>query len=236
MTLLYLNLTNPPLDERRFRNLLAGSVNRASIVDVAVAGEGRPATSLIPADDWAGVDIPEEVADPAEIREALESLGYLPGIELRLVAPIGDASLANACVSLQEQLAWAGFALALDLLDDGEMEHELREGRWDLMIRTLPWWTDPHELVWPLLTTRGTSNLGGFHSSRIDYLAELACRARGEAGRSRLYQSIQQIVAREVPVIPLYFGNYFDAMSTGWSDYVACPPESAAAMGRATFR
>ena len=136
---------------------------------------------------------------------------------------------------LQEQLAWAGFALALDLLDDGEMERELREGQWDLMIRTLPWWNDPHELVWPLLTTRGPDNVGAFHSSRIDYLAQLACRARGEVDRARLYQAIQQEVVREVPVIPLYFGNYFDAMSTAWADYLAYPPESVTAMARATF-
>ena len=235
LTLLHLNLVNQPLGDRRFRTLLANSVNRQDVLDVAIAGEGRPATSLIPPDAWAGLDTPENVGDPAEVRAELESLGYLPGIELRLVAPIGDASLANACVTLQEQLAWAGFALALDLLDDGEMERELRDGQWDLMIRTLPWWTDPHELVWPLLTTRGTGNLGGFHSSRIDYLAAMACRARGELERSRLYQSIQQEVVREVPVIPLYFGNYFDAMSTAWADYLPYPPESAAAMTTARF-
>ncbi len=235
LTLLYLNLANPPLSDRRFRTLLSNSVNREAVLNVAIAGEGRPATTLIPPDDWAGLDIPATISDPAEIRTELETLGYLPGIELRLVAPIGDASLANACVTLQEQLAWAGFALALDLLDDGEMERELREGQWDLMIRTLPWWTDPHELIWPLLTTRGTSNLGGFHSSRIDYLAAMACRARGEAERTRLYQSIQQEVVRDVPLIPLYFGNYFDAMSTAWGDYLAYPPESAAAMARARF-
>ena len=235
LTLLYLNLANSPLHDRRFRALLAGAVNRPPIVDAAVAGEGQPATTLIPPESWAGVDVPDIVTDPSETRESLQALGYLPGLELRLVAPIGDASLANACVLLQEQLAWAGFALALDLLDDGEMERELREGQWDLMIRTLPWWNDPHELVWPLLTTRGPDNVGAFHSSRIDYLAQLACRARGEVDRARLYQAIQQEVVREVPVIPLYFGNYFDAMSTAWADYLAYPPESVTAMARATF-
>jgi ABC-type transport system substrate-binding protein len=159
-----------------------------------------------------------------------------PGIELRLVAPAGDASLANACVTLQEQFAWAGFALALDLLDEGEMVQELHAGTWDLMIETLPWWHDPHELIWPLLTTDGPANRGGFSSSRLDYLAALASRARGVTERASLYQSIQELVTSETPLVPLYFGHYYDAMTTNVIDYLAHPPESAAAMARASMK
>ena len=235
LTVLHLNLRVSPLRDQRFRSLLARTVQRDPLVEVAVAGEGRPATSLIPPDHWAGIELPAEASDPAEIRADLARLGILPGIELRLVAPAGDASLANACVTLQEQFAWAGFALALDLLDEGEMSQELRAGEWDLLIETLPWWHDPHELVWPLLTTNGPANHGGYSSSRLDYLAALAGRARGETERATLYHSIQELVDRENPLVPLYFGNYYDAMTANVVDYLAYPPESATAMAQATI-
>jgi peptide/nickel transport system substrate-binding protein len=235
LTALHLNLRSDPLRDQRFRSLLARTVRRDQVLEVAVAGEGRLATSLIPADLWAGIEFPVEQAEASDVRADLATLGMLPGIELRLVAPAGDASLANACVTLQEQFAWAGFALALDLLDEVEMARELQAGTWDLLIETLPWWHDPHELVWPLLTTGGPANRGGYSSRRLDYLAALACRARGITERATLYQSIQELVAREHPLIPLYFGNYYDAMTTNVTGYLAYPPESAAAMAQATI-
>lgn len=233
LTLLKVNVASHPLRDRRLRSLLAATISREPLIAAAVAGEGRLATTLIPPDLWAGLEMPEAPLEAATARDELEGLGILPGIELRLVAPIGDASLANACVQLQDQFAWAGFALALDLLSGAEMERELRTGRWDLLITALPWWHDPQELIWPLLTTGGPLNHMGYASNRVDYLAALASRARGEEERGALYRSIQEIVARDVPVIPLYFGNYYDAMTVDLVDYPFFPPESAGAMAQA---
>lgn len=235
LTMVQVNLVGPELQDRRLRVLFAAAISRAPLLDAAVAGEGRPATTLIPADSWAGLELPEETLAPAAVRTGLEELGLLPGIELRLVAPIGDASLANACVQLQEQLAWAGFSLTIDLLTDDEMVRELRSGDWDLVLATMPWWQDPHELIWPLVTSDGPFNQMTYRNPRVDYLASMACRARGIEERAAHYRSIQEIVANEVPLIPLYFGSYFDAMTTAIRNYPVYAPESAAALAQATF-
>jgi ABC-type transport system substrate-binding protein len=100
----------------------------------------------------------------------------------------------------------------------------------------MPWWRDPHELIRPLVVSDGVMNASGYASNRVDYLAGLACRARDHAERSYLYHAIQEIIARDVPVIPLFFPNHYDATNERLESYPFFPPESAAAMARVTMR
>lgn len=232
---LAVNLRSQALSDPRMRRLLSSAIDREALVRSATAGEAVPAAALISGEHWAGLEVDLEVADANDVRDQLAALGNPPGVDLRLIANEADASLANASVVLQEQLAWAGIALSLDFFDDAAMETELAGDSWDLAIRYTPYWDDPHELVHPLLTSDGPANIGGFRSQRLDYLAGLANRARGNARRARLYRSIEEIVVNEVPVIPLFFPNYYDAMRTRLQDYLFFPPISVTAMNQVTM-
>jgi peptide/nickel transport system substrate-binding protein len=235
LCLLAVNLRSAAVADARLRRLISSAIDREGLVQAATANEATPATTLIPVDHWAGLDLAAETADPDDVRAQLEALGAPPGIELRLVASDADASLANACVLLQEQLAWAGIALSLDLLDDTEFEAEMSQGTWDMAMTYTGYWRDPHELIRPLVVSDGSFNAGNYANDRVDYLATLASRARNDEFRGDLYRTIQRIVAEDVPVIPLFFPNYFDAMSTELEDYPFHTPVSAAAMSQATM-
>lgn len=235
LCLLSVNLQSPVMADVRLRRLLSSAIDRQALVQGATAGEAVAASTLIPPDHWAGLDDTVDMFDAGEVRSELAGLGLPPGIGLRLVASEADASLANACVLLQEQLAWAGLALSLDLLDDAEMRAEMTGGRWDLLMRYTHHWRDPHELIRPLVVSDGTQNAGGYANDRVDYLAGLAGRASDTAYRTGFYRTIQGLAANEVPVIPLFFPNYYDAMSGRLQDYPFFPPVSATAMHRATM-
>lgn len=235
LCLLTANLQSPTMADVRLRRLVSGAIDREALVDGATATEAVPASALIPKEHWAGLDYSVDIIDAGDVLAELTALGKPPGIELRLVASDTDASLANACVLLQEQLAWAGIALSLDLLDEPEMQSEMTSGRWDMVMRYTDHWRDPHELIRPLVVSDGTRNAGGYVNGRVDYLAGLASRASDNAYRAGFYQTIQRIVASDVPVIPLFFPNYYDAMSTRIQDYLFFPPVSASAMHQATM-
>ncbi|MEJ7900746.1 MAG: ABC transporter substrate-binding protein [Thermomicrobiales bacterium] len=235
LCLLAVNLQGSTMADVRLRRLVSSAIDRDSLVEGATATEAAPASALIPADHWAALDYTATTVDPDDVRAELAALGKPPGIQLRLVASNADASLANACVLLQEQLAWAGIALSLDLLDEAEMHLEMNRGRWDMVMRYTDHWRDPHELVRPLVLSDGTRNTGGYVNSRVDYLAGLASQAGDTGYRAGFYQTIQRIVASDVPVIPLFFPNYYDAMSSRIQDYPFFPPISARAMHQATM-
>lgn len=233
LTLLQVNLAQPRLANQKLRHLIASAIDRDVLVKAAAAGEARPALSLVPPDHWAAWESPLELVAPDDVRAQLAELGEPPGLEMRLIASSGDGSLGNAAVMLQEQLAWAGIALSIDLVSPSEMNATLEAGNWDLHMTSTPWWQDPHELFRPLISSDGSANIAGYASPRCDYLISLACRSRGEGVRAAYYQTVQEIVDRDVPIIPLFFPNYFDAMSNRLESYPFLPPESAMAMAQA---
>ncbi len=232
LCMLSVNLQQSVLSNRRVRQILDRAIDRVAIAAAATAGEATPATTLIDAGHWAGLDAPLEPLEPAEGRTALDALGVEQGQELRLLVDAQEPSTLNAAVLLQDQLAYLGLSLTLNLQNQDGLRAVTQSGDWELRIVRTPFWHDPHELVRPLLVTGARDNIGNYQSSRLDYLVGLARRAGNEAFRGEHYRTVQRIIQDDVPVIPLYFPHYFDAMSTRLQGYQVYPPISARAMNQ----
>lgn len=230
---LAVNHRHGTLRDRSLRLLVSSAIDRAALLDAAVASEGEPATGLFPEDSWVrdGEPLPEGPRlSPEQIRAELLSLGFPTGLPLHLVADEADASLANACILLQEQFAHAGIALTLDLLNQEGLAAAMREGSWDMLAMYSDFWRDPDELLRPLLRGDGDANLGGYHSDRVTSLIDRATTTPDRPLRAQLYQVLQEIVRDEVLVIPLFFPAYYDAMTRRITGYVPYPPVTALAM------
>jgi peptide/nickel transport system substrate-binding protein len=232
-----LNLGRGPLGDVRVRRLVAGVIDRGALVDGATAGTGVPAAALFPADHWAGAESPPPApARPAgETRDALAALDLLPGWSLRLICPAAAPTLANTAILLQQQLAAAGIALAIDLLDTGAFAAARADGAFDLMATSLPPWLDPHEIAWPWLHSEGPENAGGFASPRVDRLLDRARGQPDEAVRGSLYGSIERIVSDQVPLVPLFATPWVDAARARVAGYTAHVPPSARGVASAWF-
>ncbi len=225
--LLAVNMTRPDLREREIRQLLSGAIDRPALTKTAAASEATPTGRLLPEGHWAASDREPDRLSPGDVREALTERGIFGGLPVRLITTEADPSLVNACVLLQEQLAYAGIALTLDLLEDGELQQTLDRGDWDLYAMYSSSWHDPHELLRPLLHSRGNLNRGHYASARMDLLIEQAASLTVEQHRAEYYRVAQDIVLTDVPVIPLFVPNYYDAMSRSLRNYEAFPPVSA---------
>jgi len=227
LCLLSVNMMRPELREREIRQLLAGGIDRPALADGATASEATPNSRLLPEDHWAATDGELERLSTDEVRAALVERGFFGGLPLRLITTAADASLANACVLLQEQLAYAGIALTLDLLDDAELAPTLEQGNWDLHALYSPAWHDPHELMRPLLHSQGSLNHGGYASARMDNLLDRASRLAAVEQRVDAYRQAQDLALTDVPIIPLFIPDYYDAVSKSIRNYEAYPPVAA---------
>ncbi|MFY1671974.1 peptide ABC transporter substrate-binding protein [Plantactinospora sp. WMMB334] len=69
----------------------------------------------------------------------------------------------------------------------------------------------------PIYTTKGSSNYYGFSNAEFDRLVEEGERAPNQEEAIKKYQEAEQILAREMPVIPLRFGqnNYGHSTRVG---------------------
>ena len=224
------NYQSGATSDRRLRQLIAGAIERSALVRVAAAKEAREEQTLFPKASWPGLDQPPDPTDWTASREHLAALGYPVGLPLRLVADERDGSAANAAVLIQEQLSYIGIAITLDLLDEQALRRALANRDYDLFITYTPAWLDPHELVRPLLHTDGPDNLMGYSNSLVDRLIDRAIATPDRATRAEAYQRIQQVLLVEVPMIVLFFPNYYDAMTSRLQDYGWYPPVRALGM------
>lgn len=228
LCLLQVNLDRPALRDARLRRLLSAAIDRARLVKTATANQAEPTGLLFAPDAWAGGEVDEVRHRPAdETRAELASLGIHADLRLRLLADNSDATLANTAVVLQEQLAWCGIALSIDLLDGNELEVAMRVRDYDLLASYTRPWRDPHELVRPLLASDGFGNRSGYAVPEVDGMIRGATMVADRDLRREKYTQLQERILEDTPVIVLFRPHYFDAMSRKIVDYAPLQPVTA---------
>jgi peptide/nickel transport system substrate-binding protein len=231
--MLILNLRQPPMSVASFRLLINRAIDREALVAAATANEATPRHLPIPADHWAALDDTMEPGDPEALRREFRDLGYPVGLRLRMVSDERNVSLSNAAVFLQEQFAFIGIALTVDLLDAEALAATLDAEDFDIFATSIDAWRDPHELFRPLVMADGPRNVGGYASARCDRLVRSGVMVAGAERRAPYYQQLQRILLQDVPFVVLYLQNYFDSMTTLLQDYPMYPPISGLGMRHA---
>ncbi len=224
---LQLRLSEPVLANRRVRQILSGAIDRAGLVTVATAGQAEPTSTLFADDDWTD-DVDEVPAiSSEEVRAEFASLGVPSDLRLHLLADNTDATLANTAVVLQEQLANCGISLSITLLEGDELEEAIATGGYDLLVSYSEPWRDPHELVWPLLSSLGPLNWSGYDSVEVDTLLGAATALSNTEFRRERYSRLEGIIQRDVPCIPLFRPFVWDAVRSDFPGYTDLPPATS---------
>lgn len=220
----------PPLNDVRVRQILSAAIDRASLVSIATAGQAEVATTLFPPQGWTDEIEALTTISADSVRKELRDLGLPTDIRLHLLTDNDDATLANTAVVLQDQFANIGISLSITLLDGVELADAVANGDYDLLVSYSEPWRDPHELVWPLLSSQGVDNWSGFASAEVDTLLRAAVMLDDDDFRIGRYTRLENLVRRDVPVIPLFRPYVWDAVSTRYPGYSALPPATSRGM------
>jgi len=231
--MLVLNLRTSPMEDSAFRQVINAAIDREALVKAATDNEATPQQVFVPQDHWAAFDAPLQKPDSGKLKQQLRDLGYPVGLRLRMVSDERNVSLSNAAVFLQEQLAFVGIALAVDLLDAATLRNVLADGDFDMYATNVDPWRDPHELFRPWLMSDGERNAGGYSSLPVDRLIRKGVEELDPVRRAPVYQELQRLVLEDVPVVVLYLQNAFDSLVTRLHDYPLYPPVSALALRHA---
>ena len=100
-------------------------------------------------------------------------------------------------------------------------------GDYDLLVSYSEPWRDPHELVWPLLSSDGTHNWSGYDSVEVDTLLAAAIALSDPEFRRARYTRLESIVRKHVPCIPLFHPYVWDAVSAAYPGYAHLPPATS---------
>jgi len=216
---LMINHNKEPFSHREFRQALALSIDRKQLVEVALRGYGLAGSpGLLPPDSpWYNPGVEQYEYNPAKAEELLAGLGFIRQgnyltkdgrvLELELLFRGGGGSITDqrAAELIKEQLERIGIKINLQSLESKTLDNRVKEWKFDLAL-------SGHGGLGgdPRILNRVTLEQG-INSARYKKSEELfsvLAKQLGEmepAKRRELVGKAQELYAREMPALPLYY-------------------------------
>ena len=200
-----LNTTKPPFDNPKLRLAAAYALDKQAMIDGLLGGHDKPVPELLtPAIfGWIdGIKAPEH--DLAKAKALIAEAGPAAKAEIDLAtAPVFDQRIVQA---IQQMLVDAGFNVKIAMSDMAtylkraqagpEATSLLSFGRWSCACQ------DADGVLFPLL--HKSSGWSAYRNPKMDALLEEARATLDTNKRLAAYKQVHEIVATDVPVVPLY--------------------------------
>jgi peptide/nickel transport system substrate-binding protein len=212
------NVTDSLLKDKRVRQAMARAIDRQAIVDAIWRGQARLANTLLPTGHWAAA-ANEELAlyphDVARAQRLLEEAGFpagKDGVRMRLTMKTStDETTRLMAVVLQQQLRAAGIQLEIRSTEFGTFYADVAKGAFQIYaLRWIGSNEDPDIFRYAYgsgsFPPKG-GNRGRYSNARVDALLAEASASPDRAVRKQDYVEVQQILAEELPGIPLWYPN-----------------------------
>jgi peptide/nickel transport system substrate-binding protein len=222
LNLLTFNTSSAPLDDVRVRQALAYAVDREGMIRDLLLGQGKIAHSILPEESWAYHASQKYSFDPAMAKKLLDEAGFKDpdgdGPQARFAKPLvfklsgSSASAKNYAGVIQNYLKNVGIPVSIEPAEQNTLFDELRRGNFQISYGQ---WVggnqDPIFFKDLFATseipteTRAARNRSRYSNKELDALIAEALNTFDREKAKVLYARIQDIVARDVPVLPLWY-------------------------------
>ncbi len=229
-----LNLTDPILKQREIREAIAHAVDREAIIQYLLKEKGRPASGLLSPLNWAyHGDVQTYPYDPARSRMLLDRAGFPdpdgdgPAVRFTLTYKTSQNELRKRIgAALQQQLKAVGIGVTIRSYEWGTFYGDIKSGNFQLY--TLSWVgiTEPdiyHYIFHSQNVPPRGANRGRYINPEIDGLVDAGRRTLDLATRRRIYARVQEILARDLPYIGLWYYDNVVVMRRNVQGFVLDP-------------
>jgi len=205
------NLRDPILKDERVRQAIAFALDREPLIHYLMRDSARPAASVLPPESWAyDGDVPRYPHNPERARQLLDAAGYPAknGVRFHLTMKTSTEENSRAMAAVfQQQLREVGIALDIRSYEFATFFSDVTHGQFQVYsLRWVGGNEDP-DIFEYVFHSHGGANRQFYRNLRVDALIDAARREVEQAARKRLYASLQQVLAQELPYIDLW---YFD--------------------------
>ncbi len=234
-TALHFNLTRgTPYNDLSFRQAVIYAIDRQEIVNRVLGGDGDPGSPgfLPPINPFSTKDVEQYAYSPQKAAELLDKAGYQlkDGQRQRpdgspLTMPLLFASsLARVAELVRTQLSKVGVRVDLRSSDPGTASQLENAGNYEVALATYGGLGSDPEFMNRVYDSPDQAHLWyrawGYKSAEFDRLAQAQLRTLDQASRMDLVRQMQQVVARDVPMMPLYYPRryviYVKAVFDNW--------------------
>jgi peptide/nickel transport system substrate-binding protein len=215
MQRLFFRNDKAPFNNLKVRQAIAHAINKRFILDKLLFGYGQIAQSEVPpAMKWAhNPNVPQYDYDVGKANQLLDEAGYPRGTDgIRFKTRIYGTPGVRAILSgiLKEQLRAVGITADMVINEWTTYFNAIRQTR-DVdgvfTIFSLPTIPDPTTEA-PRYHSReikpGGLNYLFYSNPRVDAIIDASLTTMDQKKRGQFFHEYQEILAREVPVIPLY--------------------------------
>jgi oligopeptide transport system substrate-binding protein len=208
------NVTRPPFNDVRVRRALALSIDRDAIVKNVTRAGQQPAYNVTPpsatftARASLAKDLPDQAARIAEARRLLAEAGYPDGKNFPAASLLYNTNDGHRAIAESIQQMWRvnlGVNITLQNEEWKVFQDTCITGNYQ--IARAGWgadYDDPHTFLSMWRTDDG-NNQTGFSNADYDRILGGALASPTETARMEAYQQLEEILAREVPIMPIYF-------------------------------
>jgi len=203
------NTQRPPFDKPEVRQALELAIDKKALVDTVYGGSGRLANALLPVANWAhDATLKPSAHDPARARDLLKKAG-LPTLTMTLWAmPVQRVYNPNAQLMAQMiQADWAAVGVTAKIVtyEWGEYLKRLDAGEHDAALTG--WYADTEPAGTFGLVTCGANGSTLWCNKAYDALTQKARATLDQPQRKSLYAQAQRMLAEQVPLSVLAYGQ-----------------------------
>lgn len=243
---LILNQKMEPFDDVNARKAIAALVDRPLISERVFQGQADPLYSLLPPSQELAKPVFEEAYGDGNTEEAigyLEAAGFAEGNPLVFdLWYLSSSTTANVAASIMkesmEQQAPGLIQVNLNSVESATAFENLGSGLYpSFILNWYPDFYDPDTYIDPFLACdkgspetlceEGASQASGsfYYSDRAIELVDAQRKATDPAERATVIEEIQDLLAEDVPYIPLWVGKDYAFAQSGVSDFTIQPTQ-----------
>jgi peptide/nickel transport system substrate-binding protein len=201
------NPAKTPFDDLKIRQAVAYAIDKQGLVDGILGGYDKPVIEfLTPAHEGYVADIKPVPYDLAKAKALVAEAGAAGRTPIEfLVAPTFDQRVIQA---IQQMLTEAGLKVDINMRDmvtymqrsqaAPENSPQMNFSRWSCACQ------DADGVLFPVLHSSSTWSL--YRNPTVDKLLDDARGTLDEKKRLDDYRQVHEIVAKDVPIVPLYQG------------------------------
>jgi peptide/nickel transport system substrate-binding protein len=244
---IYMNTTRPELRDVRVRRAIAYAIDKQALVDRLTGGTAVPGTAdQPPFSPYYEPGVARYPPDPAQARALLRAAGYAFGpdgaaskggrpLSLQLSYNIENATRRNAAVQIQSMLRAVGIDAPLKTYPANLLFATYGQGgilanaKYDLNVSGWIAGIDPDDYSLygcDQFPPKG-SNYTRYCSAEMQTLQRQALGSYDEAIRKRAYSAIQQLLARDVPDVDVWYPRMLQPIAPAFKHFAPNPVNEA---------
>jgi peptide/nickel transport system substrate-binding protein len=238
LSYLLINNRHPVLQDVRVRRAIAMAIDKPRIIAAKLGGRAVPATGLLPIQHWAyAADVDRWDHDVEAAKRLLDEAGLRdpdgpePQPRLRITYKTStDLFRVSIARVLAAQLGEVGIEVDVRAFEFATFFADIKRGEYEIatmqstdLVEPDFYFTYFHSSRIPTPKNPDAGNRWFYENARVDELTDLGRREMDPARRLALYTEAQQIVARDVPIVPLWHEHVVVVANRDVAGYAISP-------------